>query len=241
MPDLFTSLQDFTQWFSRGIEDGAGRKNDMLQAQQLRRLHDVLRPFMLRRVKRNVQSELGEKIEKDILVNLSPRQHMMYKALRSNASVKAILDSAKDNSDTSTKRNALMNVVMQFRKVGSILHTFSRLLLILIFLQVCNHPELFERADVTAPLSFSTFSSSGDLLREQSLYLPDSCKNPIRIHLPRIVWEDGGVVSRPFEEGRAGFETRYLHNLMNIWSPDNLIKSLEDKGKHIDVSRSCSC
>lgn len=118
MPDLFTSLQDFTQWFSRGIEDGAGRKNDMLQAQQLRRLHDVLRPFMLRRVKRNVQSELGEKIEKDILVNLSPRQHMMYKALRSNASVKAILDQAKDNSDVSTRRNALMNVVMQFRKVS---------------------------------------------------------------------------------------------------------------------------
>ncbi|KAI5453460.1 putative DNA helicase ino80 [Naganishia albida] len=209
MPDLFTSLQDFTQWFSRGIEDGAGRKNDMLQAQQLRRLHDVLRPFMLRRVKRNVQSELGEKIEKDILVNLSPRQHMMYRALRSNASIKAILDQAKESSDTSTKRNALMNVVMQFRKV-------------------CNHPELFDRADVTAPLSFSTFSSSGDLLREQSLYLPDSCRNPIQVQLPRIVWEEGGVVDRPMEQGKAGFETKYLYNLMNIWSPDNLVKSLED-------------
>ncbi|KAJ9100566.1 hypothetical protein QFC21_003610 [Naganishia friedmannii] len=209
MPDLFTSLQDFTQWFSRGIEDGTGRKNDMLQAQQLRRLHDVLRPFMLRRVKRNVQSELGEKIEKDILVNLSPRQHMMYKALRSNASIKAILDQAKETSDTSTKRNALMNVVMQFRKV-------------------CNHPELFERADVTAPLSFSTFSSSGDLLREQSLYLPDSCENPICVQLPRILWEDGGILRRPSEQGRAGFETRYLQNLMNIWSPDNVVASFKD-------------
>jgi DNA helicase INO80 len=231
MPDLFTSLQDFTQWFSRGIEDGTGRKNDMLQAQQLRRLHDVLRPFMLRRVKRNVQSELGEKIEKDILVNLSPRQHMMYKALRSNASIKAILDQAKETSDTSTKRNALMNVVMQFRKVHAVGDLFPNLLLTALPFQVCNHPELFERADVTAPLSFSTFSSSGDLLREQSLYLPDSCENPIRVQLPRIMWEEGGILRRPSEQGRAGFETRYLQNLMNIWSPDNLVTSFEESGK----------
>lgn len=33
------------------------------------------------------------------------------------------------------------------------------------------------------------------------------------------------------ENGKGGFETKYLHNLMNIWSPDNLVKSLQQTGE----------
>jgi hypothetical protein len=33
------------------------------------------------------------------------------------------------------------------------------------------------------------------------------------------------------EQGKAGFETKYLYNLLNIWSPDNLVKSLEETGE----------
>jgi DNA helicase INO80 len=202
MPDLFTSLTDFTEWFSKGIEGVAGQGDSTLGTQQLRRLHDVLRPFMLRRIKKNVQSELGDKIEKDILVELSSRQKAMYRMLRSDVSIKAFLAQASAGSDSAAKTNVLLNIVMQFRKV-------------------CNHPDLFQRPDVVSPLSFSTFSGSGELIREKELYCPDSCRNPIEFSLPKLVWEDGGILSRPGEQSAAGFDTKYLQNLFNIWSPAN--------------------
>lgn len=43
----------------------------------------VLKPFMLRRVKRDVECELGEKIEVQVDCALAPRQRGMYAALKS--------------------------------------------------------------------------------------------------------------------------------------------------------------
>lgn len=48
MPKFFDSLEHFTEWFSKDIEasgKGAGR---MLDEQHIKRLHKVLKPFMLR-------------------------------------------------------------------------------------------------------------------------------------------------------------------------------------------------
>ena len=88
---------------------------------------------MLRRVKRNVQNELSDKvpflsarclikssrlskIEKDIYVDLSARQRAMYKALQANVSIADLLEKAAHIGDADSARS-LMNLVMQFRKV----------------------------------------------------------------------------------------------------------------------------
>lgn len=210
MPDLFNSLEDFTEWFSKGIEGVAGGRDNQLSSQQLRRLHDVLRPFMLRRVKKNVQSELGDKIEKDLYVEISPRQKAIYRALRGNSSIRALLAQAAEGSDSALKVKSLMNIVMQFRKV-------------------CNHPDLFERADVASPYCFGKLASSGELLRETSLYCPDSTSNPIEYVVPKLVWEES--IRRPAEHSRAGFDTHYLQNLLSVWSPDNVVKSYRHGGE----------
>ena len=90
-----------------------------------------------------------------------------------------------------------MNLVMQFRKV-------------------CNHPDLFERADVVSPFLFGTFSNSGNLARQgDQLYCPASAANAISVDLPRIVWEEG--VNRPGEKVSVGSDTHILGNLMSIW------------------------
>lgn len=92
-----------------------------------------------------------------------------------------------------------MNLVMQFRKV-------------------CNHPDLFERADVVSPYMFGTFSQSGNLARQgDQLYCPDSATNAITVELPRVLWADGGVISRVGEDEMAGSDTHVLRNLMSIW------------------------
>jgi chromatin-remodeling ATPase INO80 len=63
MPSLFDSHDEFNEWFSKDIESAAENKgNSRLSEHQLRRLHMILKPFMLRRVKRHVQNELSEKV-----------------------------------------------------------------------------------------------------------------------------------------------------------------------------------
>jgi DNA helicase INO80 len=62
MPSLFDSHDEFNEWFSKDIENAAENKGSRLNEHQLRRLHTILKPFMLRRVKRHVQNELSEKV-----------------------------------------------------------------------------------------------------------------------------------------------------------------------------------
>ena len=64
MPTLFDSHDEFNEWFSKDIENAAENKGSKLNEHQLRRLHMILKPFMLRRVKRHVQNELSEKVGK---------------------------------------------------------------------------------------------------------------------------------------------------------------------------------
>ena len=63
MPSLFDSHDEFSEWFSKDIEGSAGAESKgTLNEHQLRRLHMILKPFMLRRVKKNVQNELADKV-----------------------------------------------------------------------------------------------------------------------------------------------------------------------------------
>jgi chromatin-remodeling ATPase INO80 len=138
MPSLFDSHDEFNEWFSKDIENAAENKGSKMNEHQLRRLHMILKPFMLRRVKRNVQNELSEKvrfwcdceprrsilsiqIEKDIYVDLSARQRSLYKALLANVSVADLLAKAANIGDADSARS-LMNLVMQFRKVPDNYH-----------------------------------------------------------------------------------------------------------------------
>ncbi|ORY27879.1 SNF2 family N-terminal domain-domain-containing protein [Naematelia encephala] len=211
MPSLFDSHEEFSEWFSKDIENAAGGVGGSLQPEQLRRLHMILKPFMLRRVKKHVQKELGDKIEIDLLVDLTARQKSIYKALRQRVSISDLMAQANNLNDTAGAKN-LMNLVMQFRKV-------------------CSHPDLFQRADVVSPFMFGTFSQSGNLAREgDRLYCPDSATNAIEVKLPKLLWTDGGKLDRPSEESLAGSDTKVLGTLMNIWSSNWIDESLRKDG-----------
>ena len=150
-------------------------------------------------------------IEIDLLVDLSQRQRSIYKALRQRVSIADLIAQANNLTDTAGAKN-LMNLVMQFRKV-------------------CNHPDLFERADVVSPYVFGTFSHSGPFSREGDvLYCPDSLRNLIEVKLPKIMWKDGGILDVPSEDGTAGNDTKYLNTLMSIWTPDWINQRMKTGG-----------
>jgi DNA helicase INO80 len=226
MPSLFDSHEEFSEWFSKDIENAAGSGGGgSLKPEQLRRLHMILKPFMLRRVKKHVQKELGDKvrrlimpdararltwqIEIDVLVDLSQRQRSIYKALRQRVSISDLLAQVNKVTDNSGAKN-LMNLVMQFRKV-------------------CNHPDLFERADVISPYVFGDFSRSENISRQDNLYCPESLSNPIKVELPRVLWTDGGKLDLPSEKSKAGSDTKVLGSLMNIWNADWINQRSKEK------------
>ncbi|KAE8234652.1 hypothetical protein CF326_g304 [Tilletia indica] len=205
MPSLFDSHDEFSEWFSKDIESHAENKGSSLNEHQLRRLHMILKPFMLRRIKKNVQNELGDKIEIDLYCEMSARQKMLYRTLRTAVSAQDIIEQATHN-ESGLKH--LMNLVMQFRKV-------------------CNHPELFERADVSTPFAFAGSAQSGSIAREGDfLYLPDSTRSLIEMEVPKLFYEDGGFFDVPAIQSRAGFDTKYLDNLFSIWRADHIQRSL---------------
>jgi SNF2 family DNA or RNA helicase len=92
MPSLFDSHEEFNEWFSKDIENHAKKTNNSetnLNELQLQRLHMILKPFMLRRVKKDVESELPKKEEKILFCKLSLKQKEYYKDVISNISKKS--------------------------------------------------------------------------------------------------------------------------------------------------------
>lgn len=212
MPTLFDSHDEFSDWFSKDIESHA-QSNTKLNQDQLKRLHMILKPFMLRRVKAHVQKELGDKVEKDVFCELTYRQRAYYANLRSKISIMDLIEKATvgDDQDTAT----LMNLVMQFRKV-------------------CNHPDLFERADTNSPFSMSSFAETASFLREGSfVQVGYSVRNQIQYDLPRILCNDVGRLDIAGPNNptagfrRAGFRRDKMAGLLKIWTPEHIKASAE--------------
>ncbi|KAJ9611550.1 putative DNA helicase ino80 [Cladophialophora chaetospira] len=215
MPTLFDSHDEFSDWFSKDIESHA-QSNTKLNQDQLKRLHMILKPFMLRRVKAHVQKELGDKVEKDVFCDLTYRQRAYYANLRSKISIMDLIEKATLGNDEDSA--TLMNLVMQFRKV-------------------CNHPDLFERADTASPFSMSSFAETASFVREgHFVQVGYSVRNAIQYDLPRVLCNDIGRLDiagpNNSQAGfrRAGFKTGALDGLMRIWTPEHVKSSMQNDG-----------
>ena len=176
MPEFFDSHAEFNEWFSKDIEDNAEelasttRDKKSLDSRQLQRLHIILKPFMLRRVKRDVENELPPKVECIVDCKLSPRQRFIYAAL-----VRRVKGHNTDGLDSIDN---LVNLMMHFRKV-------------------CNHPELMYHRAVHSPLVCTqmTHADMKQSLQQRiiisavnhpiiTLTLPKLCRYPI-VHTPQ--------------------------------------------------------
>jgi SNF2 family DNA or RNA helicase len=128
LPTIFNSVESFDQWFNRPFaqfgSSGADESEQILDNEErmliIHRLHELLRPFMLRRVKSEVLDQLPEKVEKVLRCELSSWQKELYKQI----SAKAQADKSLMGTFVEQPTRGLNNVVMQLRKV-------------------CNHPYLF--------------------------------------------------------------------------------------------------
>lgn len=123
MPSIFESHREFKEWFSNpvtGMIEGNAEYNENI----IRRLHKVLRPFLLRRLKSEVETQMPKKYEHVVICRLSNRQRYLYDDFMSRAKTRETLASGNMLS--------VINVLMQLRKV-------------------CNHPNLFEVRPTVSP------------------------------------------------------------------------------------------
>ena len=73
---------------------------------------------MLRRIKRDVENELSEKVEVLLHCPLTIRQKLLYVGLKKKIRIEELLQNLGSQSQVNSSLNtSLMNLVMQFRKV----------------------------------------------------------------------------------------------------------------------------
>jgi E1A-binding protein p400 len=104
MPNLFHSHQDFYDWFSSPFNSSM-MENTEFSLNIIQRLHSILRPFVLRRMKKDVEKQLPDKIEHIVFCNLSRRQQFLYDEF---------LERRYSNKEDCV---GIMNILMQLRKV----------------------------------------------------------------------------------------------------------------------------
>ena len=152
----FADLHEFTSWFRKPVEQilEQGRETMDNEARlAISKLHKVLRPHLLRRLKADVEKQMPGKYEHVVYCRLSKRQRYLYDGFMSRAQTRETLASGNTFS--------IMNALMQLRKV-------------------CNHPDLFETRQIVTsfamPKSAVADYEIKELLVRRRLLQEDSMK-----------------------------------------------------------------
>ena len=110
------------------ILDQGREKLDAEAQARVKKLHEVLRPYLLRRLKSEVEKQMPAKYEHVVYCRLSKRQRQLYDEFMGRADTKRTLASGNYMS--------IINCLMSLRKV-------------------CNHPDLFETRQIVTSLSMT--------------------------------------------------------------------------------------
>lgn len=127
LPNIFKSAKTFDEWFNTPFANTGGQdKMELTEEEQIlviRRLHKVLRPFLLRRLKKDVEKDLPDKTEKVIKCKFSALQQRLYKQMLTHNKI-----AVSDGKGGKTTARGLSNMMMQLRKL-------------------CNHPFVFDEVE----------------------------------------------------------------------------------------------
>ncbi|BCS20176.1 putative RSC complex subunit (Sth1) [Aspergillus puulaauensis] len=127
LPNIFKSVKSFDEWFNTPFANTGGQdRMDLSEEEQLlviRRLHKVLRPFLLRRLKKDVEKDLPDKQERVVKCRFSALQAKLNKQLATHN--KMVVSDGKGGK---VGMRGLSNMLMQLRKL-------------------CNHPFVFEQVE----------------------------------------------------------------------------------------------
>ncbi|KAH7477204.1 hypothetical protein KRP22_001124 [Phytophthora ramorum] len=138
LPDVFDDLELFESWFSftpDAVATSAATNEpiaaqDVLQGEKkvevIAKLHEILRPFLLRRLKGDVVEEMVSKTEIFVYCAMTPMQREYYNMIRDGTLAKAMEEKyGRFQAQQAFKTTTLRNRMIQYRKC-------------------CLHPYLFD-------------------------------------------------------------------------------------------------
>ncbi|TFK20464.1 transcription activator snf2l1 [Coprinopsis marcescibilis] len=109
-PEIFVDYADLDVFLHKDEADGESEEDKSRKVVEA--LHKILRPFLLRRVKSDVEKSLLPKKEVNIYVGLSDMQRKWYRSV-----LEKDIDAVNGLTGKKEGKTRLMNVVMQLRKV----------------------------------------------------------------------------------------------------------------------------
>jgi len=130
-PDIFESAAFFKAWFGWDSRDENMKEqicDDTEKGDIVSKLHRILHPFMLRRLKRDVAKNLPSKTEIVTYVGMTDGQRELYQAIVKDMS--GLAKQLREANCRGAGGGSLLNKLMQLRKC-------------------CNHPYLFADSDET--------------------------------------------------------------------------------------------
>ncbi|TMW63465.1 hypothetical protein Poli38472_002406 [Pythium oligandrum] len=148
LPDVFDDLELFESWFSftpdEAAANGTVTADDVLtgdkKAEIVSKLHEILRPFLLRRLKTDVITEMPSKTEIFVYCPMAPMQREYYRMIADGSFEQAMIEKHGRIRAASYRMTSLRNRAMHLRKC-------------------CNHPYLFDEPT----------DASGDIVTDEHL------------------------------------------------------------------------
>ncbi|XP_022650528.1 probable global transcription activator SNF2L2 [Varroa jacobsoni] len=148
LPSIFKCCNTFEQWFNAPFAT-TGEKVELNEEETIliiRRLHKVLRPFLLRRLKKEVEHQLPDKVEYVVKCDMSGLQRLLYKHMQKGI---LLTDGSEKDKKGKGGMKTLMNTIMQLRKI-------------------CNHPFMFQH--IEEAFAEHTGNGNGQLVVGPDLY-----------------------------------------------------------------------
>eukprot|EP00268_Persea_americana_P040690 TRINITY_DN4045_c0_g1_i1.p1 TRINITY_DN4045_c0_g1~~TRINITY_DN4045_c0_g1_i1.p1 ORF type:complete len:869 (-),score=186.34 TRINITY_DN4045_c0_g1_i1:396-3002(-) len=129
LPDIFSSHEEFESWFDLSGKCSSESEKEEFEekrrSQVLSKLHLILRPFLLRRLKEDVEQMLPRKKEIILYANMTDHQKNIQEHLVNKTLEGYLLEKSDNVIPRSGMKGKLFNLMIQLRKN-------------------CNHPDLLE-------------------------------------------------------------------------------------------------
>lgn len=120
LPDVFCSLSDFESWFNFSDVGKEGGDSALVAQEQrnqvISKLHSLLKPFMLRRIKSDVDIGLPGKMEVVLYAHMTQLQKELNEKLVDRSLLNSLTEKASQSGIPKSMMGTLNNVLMQLRK-----------------------------------------------------------------------------------------------------------------------------
>lgn len=132
LPDVFTDLDIFHKWFEMNGKLEADSEESLVES-----LHEILRPFVLRRQKIDVAISLPPKRENIIYTSLTPLQADLYSHILTGDARDWVVERIKEDLPRQEEQTQMIKQAMMELRQKSFSNTVMQLRL------CCNSPYLF--------------------------------------------------------------------------------------------------